>query len=47
MFLNLTTRAMADGTIDPQELEAFSVADVPQVPQKNPDNPDKPRIGFV
>lgn len=47
MFLNLTTRAMADGTIDPQELEAFSVADVPQVPQKNLDNPDKPRIGFV
>lgn len=47
MFLNLTTRAMADGTIDPHELEAFSVADVPQVPQKNPDNPDKPRIGFV
>jgi SpoVK/Ycf46/Vps4 family AAA+-type ATPase len=47
MFLNLTTRAMADGTIDLRELEAFSVADVPQVPQKNPYNPDKPRIGFV
>jgi AAA+ superfamily predicted ATPase len=47
MFLNLTTRAMADGTIEPRELEAFTVEDVPQMPKKNPENPDKPKFGFV
>jgi hypothetical protein len=47
MFLNLTTRAMADGTIEPHELEAFIVDDVPQMPKKNPENPDKPKFGFV
>jgi AAA+ superfamily predicted ATPase len=47
MFLNLTTRAMADGTIEPHELEAFTVEDVPQMPKKNPENPDKPKFGFV
>lgn len=47
MFLNLTTRAMSDGTIDPHELEAFSVEDVPQIQKPSTDNPDKPRIGFV
>jgi AAA+ superfamily predicted ATPase len=47
MFLNLTTRAMADGTIEPHELEAFTVDDVPQMPKKNPENPDKPKFGFV
>jgi AAA+ superfamily predicted ATPase len=47
MFLNLTTRAMADGTIEPHELEAFTVDDVPQMPNKRRDNPDKPKFGFV
>jgi len=47
MFLNLTTRAMADGTIEPHELEAFKVEDVPQMPKKNPEKSDKPKFGFV
>jgi len=47
MFLNLTTRAMADGTIEPHELEAFKVEDVPQMPKKNPEKTDKPKFGFV
>jgi AAA+ superfamily predicted ATPase len=47
MFLNLTTRAMADGTIDPHELDAFAVVDVPKIPNKSTDDPDKPKFGFV
>jgi hypothetical protein len=47
MFMNLTTRAMADGTIEPQELEAFKVEDVPQIPKDPKDNPNKPKFGFV
>ena len=47
MFLNLTTRAMADGTIEPHELEAFKVEDVPQMPNEPKDNPNKPKFGFV
>jgi AAA+ superfamily predicted ATPase len=47
MFLNLTTRAMADGTIEPHELEAFKVEDVPQMPKEPKDNPDKPKFGFA
>ena len=47
MFMNLTTRAMADGTIEPHELEAFKVEDVPQMPNEPKDNPDKPKFGFA
>ena len=47
MFMNLTTRAMADGTIEPHELEAFKVEDVPQMPKEPKDNPNKPKFGFV
>lgn len=47
MFLNLTTRAMADGIIDPHELDAFAVADVPKIPNKPKDDPNKPKFGFV
>lgn len=47
MFLNLTTRAMADGTIDPHELDAFAVVDVPKIPNKPTDDPNKPKFGFV
>ena len=47
MFMNLTTRAMADGTIEPHELEAFKVEDVPQMPKEPKDNQNKPKFGFV
>ena len=47
MFLNLTMRAMADGKIEPHELEAFKVEDVPQTLNNSKDNPDKPKFGFV
>lgn len=47
MFLNLTTRAMADGKIEPHELEAFKVEDVPQIPKRAPENPDRPKFGFA
>ena len=46
MFLNLTTRAMADGTIEAHELEAFTIADIPELPKKPGVDPNKPKFGF-
>jgi AAA+ superfamily predicted ATPase len=46
MFLNLTTRAMADGTIEAHELEAFTTADIPELPKKPGIDPNKPKFGF-
>jgi SpoVK/Ycf46/Vps4 family AAA+-type ATPase len=47
MFLNLTTRAMADGTIEAHELEAFAVADIPVLPGRPAEDPNKPKFGFI
>jgi SpoVK/Ycf46/Vps4 family AAA+-type ATPase len=47
MFLNLTTRAMADGNIEPHELESFSIADIPELPKKPGVDPNKPKFGFI
>lgn len=47
MFLNLTTRAMADGTIEAHELEAFTTADIPELPKKPGVDPNKPKFGFI
>lgn len=46
MFLNLTTRAMADGTIEAHELEAFTTADIPELPKKPETDLNKPKFGF-
>jgi AAA+ superfamily predicted ATPase len=47
MFLNLTTRAMADGTIEAHELESFKPVDVPELPKDPAANPNKPNFGFA
>jgi SpoVK/Ycf46/Vps4 family AAA+-type ATPase len=47
MFLNLTMRAMADGKIEPHELEVFKVEDVPQILNSSNQNPNKPKFGFA
>jgi stage V sporulation protein K len=47
MFLNLTTRAMADGTIEAHELETFTTADIPELPKKPGVDPNKPKFGFI
>ncbi|CAN2191043.1 COG1223 Predicted ATPase (AAA+ superfamily) [Candidatus Nanopelagicaceae bacterium] len=47
MFMNLTTRAMADGTIEPHELESFKPEDVPAIPNAPEENPNKPKFGFA
>jgi SpoVK/Ycf46/Vps4 family AAA+-type ATPase len=47
MFLNLTSRAMADGTIEPHELESFKPEDVPVIPNAPEDNPNKQKFGFA
>lgn len=47
MFLNLTTRAMADGTIEAHELEVFTTADIPELPKKPGVDPNRPKFGFI
>lgn len=47
MFLNLTTRAMADGNIEAHELEAFTTSDIPELPKRPGVDPNKPKFGFI
>jgi AAA+ superfamily predicted ATPase len=46
MFINLTTRAIADGVIEPHELESFKPLDVPDLPNISHNDENKPKFGF-